>query len=132
METPYDLIDKYKIELDDDTDINLVNLPDKQFSAPNIKHKWLHREIMARKRLLQLEEEKEAIFNKKSSSFPVSLSKAAINAKFEKEPDIIEINKEIRKQELLIAYLEGAIKLIFHHLTFDFSKIVDRMKIEQL
>jgi hypothetical protein len=132
MEKPYDLIEKYKKELEDDTDINPVNLPDKQFSAPNVKHKWLYRHIQAKQRSLELQNQKEDLFRKKSSAFPAALSKAAVNAKFEKEDDIVAINKELEKQELLIEYLDSALKLIYSHLTFDFQHIVNRMKLETL
>lgn len=132
MEKPYDLMDKYAIELALDTDINPINLADKQFSAPNTKHKWLHRSYMARRRLADLEEEKEELFRKKQSNFAVALSKAAVISKFEKDEEFIVLNKEIKKQEMLVEYLDKSLDLIYKHLTYDFRGIIDRMKLEVL
>lgn len=132
METPLDLITKYNKELEEDTKLNILNLQDKQFSLPNVKHKWLQRYTDSRIRLLELNKKKESAFRQKSNTFPASISKAAIHAKFEKDTDIIDLNHEIDEQELLIDHLKIAIQQIFVPLSYAFRPMIDQMKMEEL
>src|SRR6478752_471850 len=102
----YELINQYAKEIELDTHIDILNLRDKQFSSPNTKHKWLFKLTMEKKKLIELVDKKEQLIQQKFKDCPVNLSKAAMKAKGDKDSDIIDLSKDILKQELLVEYLD--------------------------
>ena len=128
----YERIEQYAKEIEEDTSIDIVNLRDKQFSSPQTKHKWLYKMTMEKKRLLELYEKKDQIMVTKNIDNPLQLSRAAMKAKADKDDDVIELNKEIKKQELLVEYLDAAVNKIFSQMGFDFKNLVELIKMEQL
>ena len=53
----YEEIDKFAEELDRDTQVDATNIMQRQLSAPNVRHKWLYRLVMAKKELIKLDEQ---------------------------------------------------------------------------
>lgn len=128
----YELIQEYSDQIEEDTKIDVLNLKDKQLSSPNVKHKWLFKLTMEKKKLLELLEKKERIVADKMKDNPLELSKARIQAKANVDDTMINLNKEIKKQELMIEYLDGAVNKIFSQMGFDFRNLVELLKMEQL
>lgn len=127
----YEQIDAYASELDTDTQVDSTNILQKQLSAPNVRHKWLYRLVMAKKILIKLDESKEELISQKlnMSNLPVSNIAARKNA--ERQNDVAVIDKELRQQELLVDYLDSAVKQM-NQIGFDYKNLVELMKLEQL
>lgn len=127
----YEHIDAYASELDTDTQVDSTNILQKQLSAPNVRHKWLYRLVMAKKTLIKLDESKEELISQKlnMSNLPVSNIAARKNA--ERQNDVAAIDKELRQQELLVDYLDSAVKQM-NQIGFDYKNLVELMKLEQL
>lgn len=127
----YEQIDTFAIELDADTQVDSTNILQKQLSAPNVRHKWLYRLVMAKKALIKMDEAKEEMISQKLnvSNLPVSNIAARKNA--ERQPDVSILDKEMRQQELLVDYLDAAVKQM-NQIGFDYKNLVELMKLEQL
>ena len=128
----FELIDIYAREIEIDTHVDVINIMQKLESSPNIKHKWLYKAMQAKRKLLELIEQKEDIVNKRMENNPIQLSRAAIKNKSEGDPEIVKLNREIGRYELLVEYLDRAVDKIFGQMGFDFTNIVNLLKQEQL
>lgn len=127
-----ELIQTYAKEMEEDTQIDSINIMQKQLSSPNIKHKWLYRAIQAKRTLIQLNDDKNDIMVAKMMDNPLQLSNISMKKKAEHDKEIISINREIKQQELLIEYLDRAVDKIFSQIGFDFKNLVELLKLEQL
>jgi hypothetical protein len=134
MNEQYDLLEKYSKEIEEDTQIDIGNIREKQLSAPNVKHKWLYRLTMERKKLLNLLEEKESLVKQEIDKNPMcnQLASRVLKEKAEKNEKIVNLNKTIQKQELVVEYLDSAVNKIFVQMGFDFRNLVELLKLEQL
>lgn len=131
-ENAYQLIDKYSKQIESALQLDASNVFEKQLSAPNLKHEWLFKLVRARMQLIQFGEDKENIIYNKFNNNPMGLSKAALKMNAEKDDDVNSLNRKIKKQELLVDYLDAAVNKIFSQLGFDFKNLVELMKMEQL
>lgn len=130
---PMELLEEYSKEIEMDTSIDVTNVMEKQLSAPNVKHKWLFRLIKSKKHLIDLVEIKENFLNNAlQKDNPLKLSKAVVASKLESQMDYKSIQKNIKEQELLVEFLDGAVNKIFSQIGFDFKNIVELLKMEQL
>ncbi|HRO65863.1 MAG TPA: hypothetical protein PKU78_06575, partial [Candidatus Dojkabacteria bacterium] len=93
---------QYSVEMEDDLDINIANVLQKQLAAPGIKHKWLHRLGQERVYLFKLQKEQEEIINSLVNDNRVTLTKPALEAKAKGVPRYKEISDEITHQSELI------------------------------
>jgi hypothetical protein len=131
MINAFEEIDKYSAELDADTQVDATNIMQRQLSAPNVRHKWLYRLVMAKKALIKLDEQKEAIISEKLNISNLPVSNLAARKNIERSPEIASIDKSIRCQELLVDYLDSAVKQM-NQIGFDYKNLVELMKLEQL
>jgi len=128
----YNLIEKYAIELDMDTYVDVTNIMEKQLSAPNVRHKWLYKLVQAKQKLISLYDDKDALLQLKMQGNPLPISSnPAIKKRAEGDADMKDINKHIHGQELLVEYLDGAVKQM-NQIGFDFRNLVELMKMENL
>lgn len=127
----YELLEQYASELEIDTQVDITNIMQKQLSAPNIKHKWLYRRTMAKKELIRLVEFKESIISKLFENHNLPISNATARKNFQKDSNVQKIEKNIRDQELLVEYLDDAVKQL-NNIGFDYKNIVELIKLEQL
>ena len=127
-------IEKYKEELEVDTQIDELNLKEMQLKLPAIKHKWAARYIIAKQDLRKLQDiqevAEEKIGIKINQNAPVKLSDRAIKTKVITNETYKKIRREIINQKLLIEYLEKA-EQVFKSMTFDIKNAIDLMKLEQ-
>ena len=127
----YEEIDKFSEELDLDTQVDATNIMQRQLSAPNVRHKWLYRLVMAKKELIKLDEQKEVIIAEKLNVSNLPVSNLAARKNVERAPEISVLNVKIRHQELLVDYLDSAVKQM-NQIGFDYKNLVELMKLEQL
>jgi hypothetical protein len=127
-----DLIDQYAKEIEMDTNIDRLNVMDKQLSSPNIKHKWLFRVIKVKRNLLRLQEAKEMMILQEMESNTLRLSKAIIMSRVESNVEAKKLTRQIKEHELLIEYLDRAVDKIFSQMGFDFRNLVELIKLETL
>jgi hypothetical protein len=127
-----ELIDQYAKEIENDTEIDRLNVLEKQLSSPNIKHKWLYRVINVKRNLLKLQEEKEVMVQREMDSNTLRLSKAVVMSRVDSNPEAKKISRQIKEHELLIEYLDRAVDKIFSQMGFDFKNLVELIKLETL
>jgi hypothetical protein len=127
-----EIIEKYRIELEKDTDVNELNLKEAQMKLPGIKHKWASRYINHKMELQKLKKmEKEAISKLiEKMSDDVELSKIAKEKKIKSHELIIKINEKIIEQERCLEYIDS-VNQIFKSMTYDIRNLVEIMKLEQ-
>jgi hypothetical protein len=129
-----DLFDKFQEEIKNDTQIDQMNLMDRQLMLPAIKHKWVARLIdQKRKRNLlerKKQELKEDVLKKlESGGIPTGVPKASIKQKVEASDTIKKINEELEDVAIIIEYLEK-VEGIFRSMTYDIKNITEITKLE--
>lgn len=128
-----ELLEEYAKEIEADTQIDITNVMEKQFSSPNVKHKWLYRLMKTKKDLLILGDARDNYISESMErDNPLQLSKAAVTSKMGSNPDYRKLQMKIKDQELLVEYLEMSVNKIFSQIGFDFKNLVELMKMEQL
>jgi predicted xylose isomerase-like sugar epimerase len=129
-----DLFDKFQEEIKNDTQIDQMNLMDRQMMLPAIKHKWVARLIEQKRTRNSLERKKkilkeEVLKKLESGGIPSGVPKASIKEKVEASDTIKKINEDLEDTNLLIDYLEK-IEGIFRSMTFDIKNITEISKLE--
>lgn len=132
MKSADELIDLYSKELEQDTDIDILDVLDKQRRLPNIRHKWQFRLMNAKRDLLKLEEAEKDFLNKVLSDCPVDLSKAKAAKKAENDSNYRVLQTSIKEYLILIEYLEVAVNKNLYQMGYDIKNLIDLMKFEQL
>lgn len=128
-----ELLEEYAKEIESDTQIDVTNVMEKQFSSPNVKHKWLYRLMKTKKDLLTMGDARDNyIHETMERDNPLQLSKAAITSRLGSNQDYRKLQLKIKDQELLVEYLELNVNKIFSQIGFDFKNLVELMKMEQL
>lgn len=130
-----EILTKYDEELKKDTIIDNVQLRECQMKLPGIRHKWVARLINHKQKIIQLkelkEEAKKTLIEKLNSSANVSMPPLVLDKKIETCDEIVNINKNIRSQELIVEYLEK-VEGIMKSMTYDITNLVNIMKLEEL
>ena len=130
-----EILDKYKEELDQDTNINMLNLRDSQLRLPNIKHKWAARLINHKVELDKTEslivKAKEAIIEKQMNNAQVKLSRPSLEKSAEEHDTVIRLKARVKEEEFIIMYLEKVEKIL-SSITYDIRNLTDILKLEQL
>ena len=132
MENGSVLIDRYAAEMEIDVYVDQINLKDKLFTSPRVKHKWLYRLTQSKRDLYTLMDAKEQLIMQKFSDNPLGLSKASIKTKSESDADIRMLSKEIRDHELLVDYLDANMSKVLHYMGQDFKSLIEMFKMEML
>jgi hypothetical protein len=129
-----DKLEDFKKELQDDTQLDELNLMQKQLMLPAIKHKWVARLIDEKRKLNRLNNQKKIIregvlASMEKNGIPPGVPKAKIDRKIETSQSIIKIDEDIQESEIIIEYLEK-VEGIFRSMTFDLKNIVEITKME--
>jgi hypothetical protein len=129
-----DLFEKYNLEIIEDTKIDQLNLLERQMMQPAIRHKWVSRLISHKRQKNDLEKRKkeikeEVLKNLEKNGIPTGIPKTALASKVDSSESIQKINQEIQDVDLLIDYLERVEK-IFASITYDFTSIINTIKME--
>ena len=131
MSNPNELLERYAIELDTDTQVDITNIMEKQLSAPNVKHKWLYKLTQAKQQMLKLMYARDEIRQTIIDSNNLPISDVVLKRKSSNDPRIIALEKDIAQYQILVDYLDVAVKQI-NQIGFDFKNIVELMKMENL
>lgn len=127
-----ELFERYKKDIEKDLDINRMNLGDKVFNVPAIKHFWVAKLIEAKRNLRELNVLKKKTLNDLSNDDKViALKLSSAKNVLNNLPSIQEINNQIEETEEIIEYLTYAEK-IFNYLGNDIKNIIDLLKMENL
>jgi hypothetical protein len=129
-----ELFVKYQNEIKEDTQIDQINILEKQLMLPAIKHKWVARLIEQKKNKIILEKKRKDIKEEvlkalTKDGLPSGIPKASLNLKVESSEAIKKIDDEIEQTELMITYLEKVEK-IMSSITFDISNAAKIMVLE--
>jgi len=129
-----DLFDKFQEEIKNDTQIDQMNLMDRQLMLPAIKHKWVARLIDQKRTRNNLERKKkvlkeEVLKKLESGGIPTGVPKASIKEKVETSDTIKKINEELEDVAIIIEYLEK-VESIFRSMTYDIKNITEITKLE--
>jgi hypothetical protein len=127
-------LENFTKELQEDTQIDELNLLQKQLQLPAIKHKWVARLIFEKQKLNRLNSKKKQLKEAVLCSFeqngmPPGIPKSKIERKIEASTEIIKIDEEIQDSEIIIEYLEK-VETIFRSMTYDLKNIVDITRME--
>lgn len=129
-----DLFIKYQNEIKEDTQIDQINILEKQLMLPAIKHKWVARLIEQKKNKAILEKKRKEIKEEvlkalTKEGIPSGIPKAALNTKVESSEAIKKIDEEVDQTQLIIEYLEKVEK-IMSSITFDIGNAAKIMVLE--
>jgi len=121
-------------ELKKDTQIDELNLLQKQLMLPGIKHKWVSRLINQKRYLNSLLRKKKgtrvAVLSVlEREGMPPGLPKSALDKKIDSSEAISKIDQEIEETEVAIEYLEK-VEQILRTMTYDIKNIIDINKLE--
>jgi len=134
MEDLTKILEKYDLELKEDTKLDRFNLMDKQMQLPGIKHKWVARLINHKEKLNKLKKikvlAKQKLMNELQNSEVVAVSKIVLDKKAEADGTIRNIESQIENEELAILYLEK-VENVLRTMSYDIKNLVDLIKIEE-
>jgi hypothetical protein len=127
-------LEDFKIELQEDTRIDEINLSQKQLMLPAIKHKWVARLIEHKRRLNSLKRKKKTvraavIISLEREGLPPGLPKSALDKKIDSSDAILKIDEEIEDTEIIVEYFEK-VESIFRSMTYDIKNIIDINRLE--
>ena len=130
-----EIIDKYTKELENDTELNMLNLRDVQMRLPALKHKWVARlinhKIELNKAKSLIIKAKETIIEKQLSTCKITMSRSSLEKNAEKHDTVIRLKTKVKEEEFTIMYLEK-VEQIFKSMTFDVKNLTEILKLEQL
>ena len=126
--------DKLSSELKEDTEVDELNLLQKQLTLPAIKHKWVARLIEQKRYLNNLEKKKRmakiaVLSSLEEQGLPPGIPKTSLEKKIDNSDTIQKINEDIDETTLLIEYLEK-VEAIFRSMTYDIKNIIEINKLE--
>ena len=128
-----DLLDEYLEELKKDTSLDEFTVKDVQMKLPGTKHKWAGRLIRAKSDLAKLYRKRRNLISEGASKVvsksPVRISTPIAKKQVEGLDSIIDIDDQIKDQEIAILFLEKA-ERIFNSMTFDIKNLTEIMKLE--
>ena len=129
-----DVISKYKEELLEDLKLDQLNILDKQLMLPALKHKWVSRLILTKKKKNDLEKKKKSLKDEvlkkiEEEGLPNGVPKLALKNKVDNTKTILDINLTIEECDLIIEYLEK-IEKILSSMTYDITNSTKLLSME--
>lgn len=126
-----ELIERYKLELEIDTNVDETNIKEVQLKLPGIKHKWVARLIQAKADLYKLQQVRSKALEKIKIKPPIDLNTKQELSAASKNDIIVKIDAEIVQQEIVIDYL-SRVEVIMKSLTYDIKNVIEIMKMETM
>lgn len=125
---------KYDEEIQLDTNLDELNVLDKQLKLPGIKHKWVSRLINFKRHLNILNSKKDKIKKEVLShlienGIPPNLPRQSLEQKIKDSDVYKKIEEDIAETNLIIEYLEK-VESILRSMTYDIKNIIDINKLE--
>lgn len=128
-----DIFEKYRLELEIDTQVDELNVKEVQMKLPAIKHKWVARLIQAKGDLRKLVVARTKALDQLKTHInpPITLPERNKIDAASKNDLIKKIDQQINQQELIIDYL-SRVEQIMKNFTYDIKNIIDIMKMESM
>lgn len=130
-----DILDRYIEEMNTDTMFDDFSLKDSQMKLPGIKHKWVGRLMRHKDTINKLHFKKKEMIKNISTALinegDYKISQPAAEKACEKHDSVININKQIKDEYLIVEFLEKCEKVL-SSMTFDIKNLVEIMKMETL
>jgi hypothetical protein len=129
-----ELIDRYRAQYSEFTNIDEMNLEQRAKRVPAEKHFWADKLIESKREKYALLKQKKKLKDKVIKGImndsPVALDKKTLD-KIDDTPELEEINEKIQEQEFLIEFLELLMKNV-SFIAQDIKNIIELKKIELL
>lgn len=129
-----EIIDKYAKELEDDSQLDRMNVSEKQLKLPAIRAKWITRFINTKQDLNELygilDEAIDKVSEKIKKESQIAISTPTAEKQAESNDLVKKIRKQIKENQLIIEFLEKVEKST-HVMTYDIKNVVDIIKSEQ-
>jgi hypothetical protein len=126
-------IKEYISEIYEDVELTDFNIKDVQLKLPAIKHKYVSRLILHKRKRNQLISKKitlkKKIANEIKNNNVYNVSNPVAEKTAEDHNSIISINSDISEQELIIQLLEKTERTL-SSMTYDVKNIIELMKLE--
>lgn len=129
-----ELLERYIKEITSDLQIDEFNIKDVQMRLPARKHFWVARLINHKIELEKLKTKKEKLrkhlVQQLHDNTPVKMSIPTLERSVDATDDIMNLNQQIRENELIIELLEKT-ERNFSSCTYDIGNIIKIMQLEQ-
>jgi len=129
------ILEQYADEVSKDLYIDEFNLKEKTLKTPALKHSWVCKLIQHKKKLLKLKSDKNDLRREITKQIikesPVKINAPVAEKAAARHDKLIDINKQIEEQELIVEFLEKTEKT-FSALGFDIKNIIETIKIETM
>lgn len=133
MQDPEELLKQYKLQLAEDTQLDVINVLEKAYSLPSIRHKWNGFYHDAKTDLYRLTLLKDAyIDGVMDNNNPMQMSRSVMTGKISKQADYKALMTKIFHQETLVEYLKDSIKENVSKMGFDIKNIIELKKEDQI
>ena len=133
MQDPEELLKQYKLQLAEDTQLDVINVLEKAYSLPSIRHKWNGFYHDAKTDLYRLTLLKDAyIDGVMDNNNPMQMSRSVMTSKISKQADYKALMTKIFHQETLVEYLKDSIKENVSKMGFDIKNIIELKKEDQI
>ena len=130
-----DILDSYLEEASQDAVLDVFSIKDVQSKLPAIKHKWVGRLMRSKRRLNELNLERDDIrdtlIKKAKEQAPYNVSNVALEKSLKKTQTMKGIDKQIKECKLIIDFLERT-ERVFSSMTFDIKNLTEVMKLETM
>ena len=130
-----DILDRYIEEMNTDTMFDDFSLKDSQMKLPGIKHKWVGRLMRHKDTINKLHFKKKEMIKNISTALinegDYKISQPVAEKACEKHDSVINLNKQIKDEYLIVEFLEKCEKVL-SSMTFDIKNLVEIMKMETL
>ena len=124
---------EYKLQLAEDTHLDIINVLEKAYSLPSIRHKWNGFYHDAKTDLYRLTLIKDAyIDGVMEKENPMQLSRSIITNKASKQEKYKDLLNKIFHQETLVEYLKDSIRENVSKMGFDIKNIIELKKDDQI
>jgi Recombination, repair and ssDNA binding protein UvsY len=126
---------KLKEKFEEDVSIDQLNVLEKQYELPRIKHRWLIRHSSMKYKIRDLVELKEKTIEQATNNDKIKqqfkLDPKRVRKLLESDPQIALLTTKIEEYKIVLEYLAGMLEIV-SKMSFDIKNIVDLRKIEEV
>jgi hypothetical protein len=124
---------QYIAEISEDTNLDNFNIKDVQLKLPGIKHKYVSRLIVHKRRLAKLQQDKKSaqsqVINDLKEKSVYKLTEPMARKASQDHNSVKSIHDEILEEEVIVELLEKT-ERILSSMTYDIKNIIELMKLE--
>ena len=133
MQEPEELLKQYKLQLSEDTHLDVINVLEKAYSMPSLRHKWNGFYHDAKTDLYRLTLMKDSyIDGVMERDNPLQLSRTVLTSRISKQDQYKALMNKIFHQETLVEYLKDSIRENVSKMGYDIKNIIELKKDDQI